>query len=71
MKLYLAVLIGCLINLLFSLNDIFGKPEFSWKIFFRTNLIPTILNLICGAVLVWFKDDIASIYPLGGLSLLS
>lgn len=68
MELYLAVLVGCVINLLFGLNDSFGKPEFKWAIFFKDNLIPTVLNLVCGAVLVWFREDIVSIFPLGGLS---
>ena len=68
MELYLAVLVGCVINLLFGLNDIFGKSEFQWKIFLKDNLMPTLLNLVCGAVLVWFREDIASIFPLGGLS---
>jgi|WetSurSiteA1Bulk_404760.scaffolds.fasta_scaffold102586_2 hypothetical protein len=67
-ELLLAVLAGAVLNLLFSLNDIFGKPEFSWKIFFQQNAIPTVLNLVCGTILVWFRDDIASIFPLGGLS---
>lgn len=67
-QLLLAVLVGCLLNLLFSLNDIFGKPEFKWNIFLRQNIIPTIINLICGFVIVWFKDDIASVFPIGGLS---
>ena len=68
MELYIAILAGAVINLLFGLNDIFGKPEFKWSIFLKQNLIPTILNLVCGAVLVWFKDDIGAIFPLGGLS---
>jgi hypothetical protein len=67
-QLLLAVLVGCLLNLLFSLNDIFGKPEFNWNTFLRQNIIPTIINLICGFVIVWFKDDIASVFPIGGLS---
>jgi hypothetical protein len=67
-QLLLAVLVGCLLNLLFSLNDIFGKPEFKWNTFLRQNIIPTIINLICGFVIVWFKDDIASVFPIGGLS---
>jgi hypothetical protein len=68
MEFYLGVLAGCVINLLFGLNDIFGKPEFSWKVFFKQNLFPTILNLICGAVLVWRKDDIANILPITALT---
>ena len=68
LELYLAVLAGVVLNLLFGLNEIFGKPEFKWSIFFKINFIPTVLNLICGAVLVWFKEDIAPIFPLGGLS---
>ena len=66
--LLLAVFVGAVINLLFGLNDIFGKPEFNWVTFVKQNTIPTILNLICGAVLVWFRADIAAIFPLGGLS---
>lgn len=68
MELYIAVVIGCLLNLLFGLNEVFGKPEFQWNLFFKNNLVPTVINLVCGAVLVWFREDIVSIYPLGGLS---
>lgn len=68
MELYLAVVAGAILNLLFGLNEVFGKPQFKWGIFFRDNLIPTILNLACGAVLVWFRADIEGIFPLGGLS---
>lgn len=67
-ELLLAVLAGVVINLLFGLNDIFGKPEFQWSIFIKQNIMPTILNIVCGTVLVWFKEDIAAIFPLGGLS---
>lgn len=67
-KLFLAVFIGCVINLLFGLNDCFGKPEFKWKTFFQQNFFATLLNLVCGGVLVWFKSDIAGIFPLAGLS---
>lgn len=68
MELYLAVLAGAVLNLLFGLNESFGKPEFVWGIFFKQNLFPTILNLVCGAVMVWFREDISGIFPLGGLS---
>lgn len=67
-ELIIAVAVGCLIGLLFGLNDALPKPDFQWGIFLKQNIIPTILNLVCGAVLVWFKDDIDGIFPLGGLT---
>lgn len=68
MELFLAVLAGAAINLLFGLNEVLNKPEFKWSQFFKENIIPTILNLICGAVIVWFRDDIAIILPITGLT---
>jgi hypothetical protein len=67
-ELSIALLAGAIINLLFSLNDIFGKPQFSWRIFYRQNLIPTLLNLVCGFVCIWFREELTSIYPITGLS---
>ena len=63
MEYYLAILAGCCINLLFGLNEIYGKPEFKWREFFKQNFMPTILNIVCGTVLVWSRDDIANILP--------
>ena len=67
-ELLLAVLIGCVINLLFGLNEGLVKPDFKWLLFLKYNIVPTILNLMCGAVIVWFRNDLTAIFPLGGLS---
>ena len=64
MELYIAVLLGSLIFLLFQLNEVFKKDDFSWKSFYKENLIATILNLVIGWTLVWAKDDIIAIYPI-------
>lgn len=64
MELYIAVLAGCLIYVLLQLNQNLNNPEFSWKIYFKTNVIPTALNLIIGCILVYAKDDLTTIYPI-------
>ncbi len=64
MKLYFAVLLGATIFLLFQLNGVFSKDNFSWKVFFKTNLVPTTLNLVIGWTLVWAREDIVSVYTI-------
>ena len=68
MEYYFAVLAGCLIYVLLQLNQILTNPEFSWKLYFRTNVIPTTLNLVIGCVLVYAREDLANIYPITFIS---
>jgi hypothetical protein len=68
MQFYIAVLIGSLVYLLLQLNSVFTLPGFSWKVFFKTNVIPTVLNLVLGCVLVWVRADITNLYPITLLS---
>ena len=64
MNFYIAVLLGAVIFLLFQLNGVFEKDDFSWKKFYKSNLIPTVLNLVIGWTLVLAKDDIVSVYTI-------
>lgn len=64
MQFYLAVLLGCVIYVLLQLNGVYNTPDFKWKTFFRTNWIPTLINLVFGCILVYAKEDITSIYPI-------
>jgi len=66
--LYLAVLAGAAIALLFGLNEALAKSEFKSAIFLRQNLGTTLLNIICGCVLVFARDEIVSIYPMTFIS---
>ncbi len=68
MQLYIAVLFGVLIYILIQLNGRFSKPDFNWGVFFKTNLIPTILNLIIGFALVYIREDLVMIYPITPVS---
>lgn len=70
MELYLAVFFGCCIYILLQLNAAYMLPAFEWKTFFKTNWIPTLLNLVIGAVMVYAKDDITTIYPITFVSAL-
>jgi len=65
---YIAVICGAVIALLFGLNEALAKSEFKSMTFFRQNLGSTLLNIICGCILVFAKDEIASIYPLTFIS---
>jgi len=64
MQYYLAVLLGGFLYIGFQLNSAFVLPDFRWKSFIRTNIIPTILNLVIGWTLVFIKDDLENIYPI-------
>jgi len=70
MILYIAVLFGCLIYILTQLNGVLTKPDFEWGIFLKTNVIPTVINLLVGCALVLGKDELANIYPITFLSAL-
>ena len=58
MKLYLAVLIGTLINLMFGLNEAIAKPDYRFLIFIKQNFFATVLNLLCGGAFVYFGNNI-------------
>jgi hypothetical protein len=64
MKFYIAVLFGSVVYLLFQLNGVFSLPDFKWRYFIKTNLIPTILNLVLGCAFVLAKDDLTALYPI-------
>lgn len=70
MQFYIAVFIGAFIYILIQLNGRFSKPDFEWKIFFKTNLIPTILNLVIGWALVFIRAELVLLYPITLLSAL-
>ena len=55
-------------SLLLGLNEALVKPEWDVRVFFRQNLGSTLLNIICGCVLVYAKDEIHDIYPLTFMS---
>jgi hypothetical protein len=61
---YLAVVIGIVIYILIQLNGIYNCPGFKWKIFFKTNWVTTLLNLIIGWGLVFIRADLVNIYPI-------
>lgn len=61
---YFAVTLGCFVYLLLQLNGVFNLPSFIWKIFVRTNIVPTILNLVIGCFLVLARKDLENFYPI-------
>ena len=70
MSFYFAVIGGCLIYLLLQLNGVYNHPEFTWKIYFRGNWVPTVLNLVIGCILVFIRQDLVNIYPITFISAL-
>jgi len=56
MKIYLAVLVGTLINLMFGLNEAMAKPDYRFLLFVKQNWFPTFANLVCGGSFVYFGD---------------
>lgn len=68
MELYLCVLAGAALYLLLQLNNVYNLPDFSWKTWFRTNSIPTAINILVGFILVWQKEAIAIMFPVTPIS---
>lgn len=65
---YVAILIGAAISLLLGFNEALTKPDYKFSIFFKQNIGSTLLNIICGGVLVYAKEEIASIYTITFIS---
>ncbi len=57
MELYVAILTGAVINLLFGLNEATGKTDYRFSIFFKKNIVATLLNIIIGCAVVYSKDE--------------
>jgi len=55
--LYLAVCTGAVINLLFGLNEALEKPDYRFSIFFKQNIVATLLNIIIGFSIVFGRED--------------
>lgn len=64
MNYYFAVLFGCLVYSLLQLNGVLNLPDFKWNIYFRTNVIATLLNLIIGCFIVYARKDLENFYPI-------
>jgi hypothetical protein len=65
---YVAIIIGAVISLLLGFNEALAKPDYKFSIFVKQNLGSTLLNIICGGVLVFAKEEIASIYTITFIS---
>ena len=70
MILYAAVFLGCLIYILIQLNGRLVKPDFQWSIFIKTNVVPTVINLIVGFALVLGREELVTIFPITFLTAL-
>ncbi len=57
MELYIAILTGAVINLLLGLNEALVKTDYRFSIFFKQNIVATVLNIIIGCSVVYSKDD--------------
>ena len=57
MELYVAILTGAVINLLFGFNEAIKKPDYRFSIFFKQNIVATMLNIIIGCCIVFDKDS--------------
>ena len=68
MTYYVAIIIGAVISLLLGFNEALAKPDYKFIIFLRQNLGSTLLNIICGGVLVFAREEISSIYTITFIS---
>ena len=65
---YVAIVVGALIALLISFNEALAKPDYKFATFIKQNLGSTLLNILCGGVLVFAKDEISAIYTITFIS---
>ena len=65
---YVAILVGAVIALITGFNEALAKPDYKFSIFLKQNAGSTLLNILCGCVLVYAKDEIASIYTITFIS---
>lgn len=64
MSLILFVILGAVLYIGFSLNEVMNKPEFLWKTYLKENWLVSALNILCGVILVLLKDDIGQWLPM-------
>lgn len=55
------MLLGVLIVLLGKLNKVFPKPDFSWAVFVKNNLIATLLNIVAGLALLINQKELIEV----------
>jgi len=60
----MGVVIGAVLWLMFSLNKVYSKPEFLWSKFILSNWLPFVINIACGLVILWFREDISDQFPI-------
>lgn len=65
---YVAILIGAVIALLLGWNEALAKPDYRFGTFLKQNLGSTLLNILCGGVLVYAKEEISAIYTITFIS---
>jgi len=54
----LGVIFGSILCILFEFNKAIKRENFSFKTFIKLNIIPALINISCGLVLIWAKDDV-------------
>jgi hypothetical protein len=64
LTLVLFVVIGAVLYIGFSLNEVLNKPDFQWKIYLKENWLVSVLNILCGVTLIFLRDDIAQWLPM-------
>jgi hypothetical protein len=64
MEYYIALAFGIGVYILLQLNGVLNLPEFKWTFFFRTNIIPTALNVLLGCALIFMRADLTGFYPI-------
>ena len=58
----LSMLLGVLLVLLGKLNKVFPKPDFTWNVFIKTNLISTLMNLVAGIYLLINQAELIALF---------
>lgn len=62
--LFLFVLAGAFIALMFGWNEAVKKPGYRFLIFFKQNIVPFLFNIACGIALTYATENVTRLYAL-------
>lgn len=61
--------LGAFLLLALNLNKAYPRKDFSWRVFFRKNIVATVVNLIVGVIIILSREDLVTIFPVTKLSI--
>jgi len=67
--LYILLLLGVVLFLLFRINRAYRKKDFTWQVFLMKNCWSAAINLIAGVIIILSADDLVAVFPVTKLTI--